>query len=181
MKAKSLYPIKILCVTLTVLFLLYCGNLSFGQFLYLNASESLPLGIYFKSQKKQVDAGDLVLFSLPQELSTLAHERTWLSSKIPFLKPVVALAGDQYCIEETGLKVGDMEFPIEFSVDYQGRGLPRKNGCFQVQKDCFLPASSYSLRSFDGRYFGEVSLSSVVAVVRPLFTFSTTKKGLKTQ
>jgi conjugative transfer signal peptidase TraF len=135
-----------------------------------NDTESMPLGFYIILPDRPVKAGDIVVFTPPQELWQLANGRGWTQGERYWLKEVAAVEGDTYTITDTGIYIyGRYAGPVA-AVDRQGQPLPQLRGTFQVRPGQFLPLATYRPGSFDGRYFGELPLTAVHKHVYPLFT-----------
>src|SRR5712691_4920327 len=97
--------------------------------LWVNVSASMPRGVYLLHQATTPHRGDVVIVAVPQHLEALMVERGYLPPGLPLMKPVVALAGDRVCVQET-VTVNGMVLATEVSViDRRGRALPPWRGC----------------------------------------------------
>ena len=90
---------------------------------------------------------------------------------IPFLKELLGLAGDRVCISAQRLEINERVIGPVFQVDSHGLPLPQHLGCFVVPPGSFFAASQYLDKSFDGRYFGALSMSILSGEARPIWTF----------
>ncbi len=143
-----------------------------GHQLIVNTSPSMPSGIYWMVRnERSVRRGDVVMFAPPDAVGAMVYERGWLPDGMPLLKAVGGIAGDVYCLRGQRFIVDDRDIGPTFLLDTQGRPLPQIAGCRRVGTGEFLPVSGFIDRSFDGRYFGAVSLDSVLGVGHPLVTF----------
>ena len=143
-----------------------------GHQLIVNTSPSMPSGIYWIARNVQsVQRGDVVLFAPPDPVRAMVYARGWLPEGMPLLKTVGGVAGDVYCLRERRFVVNGRDVGPTFLLDTQGRPLPQIAGCRRVGARDFLPVSAFIDRSFDGRYFGAVSLDNVLGVGRSLVTF----------
>lgn len=141
-----------------------------------NLSASMPAGLY-----RLVDGnpgrGDLAHFVFPQDcpFGVLARERGYLGkpdSPYPLLKRVAAVAGDLVEIDALGVRVNNVQQPGSRILEADSKGRPNlsvlKSGT--VPQGFALLLAPYS-KSFDGRYFGFVSVDRLQRVI-PLFTFN---------
>lgn len=145
---------------------------SMPQLFVKNLTASMPVGLYLILPDTEPKDGDIVSFVPPEEVTKLALERGWIKEKVNFLKTVGALPGDTYTITDWAIYINGTYVGSVYSVDGQDRPMPELRGTFVVQDGYFLPISTYRPRSFDGRYIGEVPLSSVRHRVVPFFTGS---------
>jgi len=142
-----------------------------GHAFVVNTSPSMPSGVYWITRDAPMERGSVVLFAPPDGVRALIYGRGWLPAGMPLLKSVGGLAGDTYCVCDDRFVVdGDDVGPV-FPRDSQGLPVPQLVGCRRVGADEFLPVASALDRSFDGRYFGAVSVRNVLGVGRALVTF----------
>ena len=144
--------------------------------LRINASPSLPVGLYMTTTDSQAD---LVEFCPVEPFASLSIARGYRESGVcrdgsaPLLKPVVASAGDTVELSARGISVNGVLLPntAPLSKDTKGRPLqPWPFGRYLVADGMFWVISSYHPRSFDSRYFGPVPLDWVRNYVRPWIT-----------
>ena len=144
--------------------------------LRINASPSLPVGLYLTSSKPEANLAE---FCPAEPFASLAISRGYRDRGIcrdgatPLLKPVVARAGDVVDVSEQGIAVNGRLLPNTAArpADTHGRPLHRwPCGRYVVVPDTVWVASSYEARSFDSRYFGPIPTSSIRDRVRPLLT-----------
>lgn len=142
--------------------------------LRINASSSLPVGIYVET-----DESDLVEFCPPEPWGRFAAERGYRSRGVcrdgasPLLKPVVARAGETVELSSSGICVNGSLLPntAPRPADSKGRPLrPYSFGTYRVNGGTVWVASSYSDRSFDSRYMGPIPIGTIRARLRPLMT-----------
>jgi conjugative transfer signal peptidase TraF len=143
-----------------------------GYELVVNTSPSMPSGLYLIARGAvPMQRGDVVLFAPPEDVRALVYGRGWLPDGTPLLKIVGGIAGDAYCVHDGRFVVAGVDAGPVFSRDSQGRPIPQTVGCRRVAEDEFLPVASTLDRSFDGRYFGAVSVRNALGVGRALVTF----------
>lgn len=145
----------------------------------LNLTSSLPAGLYLETGDAPT-RGSIVLACLPPAIARLARERSYVprgdrcpGGTAPIGKVVLALPGDTVVVSASGLEVNGRPVPNSRprSFDSRGRPLPRlREGRYILRAGELWLASSYSLLSFDSRYFGAIAARSVLSVVRPVWT-----------
>jgi conjugative transfer signal peptidase TraF len=144
-----------------------------GPEIVVNPTRSEPMGFYriVPHDAQDYRRGMAVVFPVPDSFRTLVYGRGWLRPRVPFLKTIAAMAGDQVCVDDKHFEVNRIPGGPVYSVDSTGAPLPKIRGCFVIPAGYFVPASSYSARSFDGRYMGAQPLAEVVGEARALWTF----------
>lgn len=138
--------------------------------LVYNASASVPPGFYIRRPSSTLRRGDLVLAHLPPAIAAVAQERGYLPAGVPLLKPVAALGGDRVCAEAGALSVNGEALARALERDRQGRPLTAWSGCRTLAADEVLLLRAGTAQSFDGRYFGPLRRSVILAAVAPLWT-----------
>jgi conjugative transfer signal peptidase TraF len=139
--------------------------------LYINISNSVPLGLYFAVGDRAIQRGDYVIFYLPESIAEQIRGRPWFDEKTSLLKIVAGLPGDTYGVTENNYYVNYKLIGRTSPTDKQGKPLPQlPAGEHTVEAAHFLPAGT-AANSFDSRYYGEVPLARVKAKVVPLLTF----------
>ncbi len=91
----------------------------------------------------------------------------------PLGKRIGAIPGDEVELAEGGLRVNGRLLPgtAPLAVDSRGRPMPRfEKTRLELAPREILVFTSHP-RSFDSRYFGALSTSSVIATLEPLWTF----------
>jgi conjugative transfer signal peptidase TraF len=134
-----------------------------------NASASVPLGLYIAEPADDIALGDLVVVRPPQTLAAFLVERGYVAPGVPLLKHVAALPPQVVCAEATAITIGGETVAHRRAVDRLGRPLPTWHGCHRLESgEVFLlnPAEPDSL---DGRYFGPLPRTNIVARLRPVW------------
>lgn len=156
-----------------VLIFQLCGSLG----IRINTSPSLPVGLYIVTSDAKAN---LIEFCPAEPFGSFAIQRGYRDrgacpdGTAPLLKPIVAMAGDIVKTSSRGIEVDGKLRPdtAPLKVDTKGRRLtPWPFGRYVVQAGMVWVASSYNRRSFDSRYFGPVSTSSIREHLRPLLTW----------
>jgi conjugative transfer signal peptidase TraF len=144
--------------------------------LRINASPSLPLGLYVITNDNRAK---LVEFCPPEPFATFAIERRYREAgscsdgAAPLLKPVAARPRDVVELSTAGISVNGRLLPktAPLNQDTHGRLLtPWTFGRHIVAPDEVWVASTFNPRSFDSRYFGPIPIDSIRDRVRPLLT-----------
>ena len=125
-----------------------------------NASPSVPRGLY-AVERTPPKVGDLVLIRLPARLAAFAARRGYLPRGVVLIKPVVALTGDTVCRRGVRISVRGKLAAKAHSADAAGRPLPSWHGCRTLQLGELFLLSDHA-DGFDSRYFGVLSVRSVV-------------------
>ena len=144
-----------------------------GPDIVINPTHSEPMGFYRVVSHKpdEFRRGMTVVFPVPSAFQFLVYGQRWLRNGVPFLKTIVALAGDQVCVFDDHFEVNRRTVGPVYIVDSTGSPMPRIRGCFVIASGSFFPASTYNPRSFDGRYTGAQPLAALRGEARALWTF----------
>jgi conjugative transfer signal peptidase TraF len=138
--------------------------------LRINASASLPIGLYVTSAQ-----GSLVEFC-PDDHG-LSAQRGYRRNGVcpdgaaPLLKPVGARAGDEIVLSAAGITVNGKLLGRSAPLDHDSAGRSLTHwpfGRYTTAPGTFWVISSHNRRSYDSRYLGPIRDSAVRARVRPL-------------
>ena len=144
--------------------------------LRINASPSLPIGLYLKAS---APGATLAEFCPEEPAASLGLLRAYRSAGncpdggTPLLKPIVAVFGDTVELSDAGIAVNGrlLTNTSPQSADSQGRPMPRwARGVVRVARGTIWVASSYNIRSFDSRYFGPIHVTTIRQFLRPVWT-----------
>jgi conjugative transfer signal peptidase TraF len=135
-----------------------------------NATASAPVGLYTLADERKPHRGDLVLAALPLTTQTFAAQRNYLPMGVPLVKHVAALAGDRICADTKSLSINGRIAALRLRFDSAGRSLPAWSGCHILAATEVLLLNPAVSHSFDGRYFGPVSVTSILGKLGPLWT-----------
>lgn len=136
-----------------------------------NASDSVPVGLYVTSAVDTLDIGDLVVVRAPRSVADFMATRGILPHGVPLLKRVAALQGQVVCRSDTEITVDRVAIGKALTSDSIGRPLPVWSGCQIVGPGTIFLMNWQSVDSFDGRYFGLLPTSAVIARASPVWTF----------
>ncbi|UTO27662.1 conjugative transfer signal peptidase TraF [Bartonella harrusi] len=142
----------------------------------INYSHSAPIGLWRVNYfQKEVRRGELMEVCPPDApIVKVFIEKGYLQSgacpngSIPFLKPVVALAGDVVHITEKGISVNGH---LLKNSQKRGEISGMPNGEYLVAEGDVWFVSSFDPVSFDSRYFGAVPIMNIVGSAKPILTF----------
>ncbi len=144
----------------------------------VNWTASLPRGVYQRADPV-LKRGSFVLLCLPESWAALARERGDLGrgscpgDTQPLGKRIGAIPGDEVEWASGGLRVNGRLLPKTAPLprDSRGRPMPRPEKTrLELSPREILVFTSHP-KSFDSRYFGAISTSSVIATLKPLLTF----------
>lgn len=145
--------------------------------LRLNDSPSMPTGVYVRTSSESI--ANLVVFCPSEPFARLSVERGYRSrgncpdGAEPLAKPIAARPGDCVELSAAGMAVNGRPLTNTAPLAKDSAGRPLSHwpfGRYIVVPGTVWVASTYSIRSFDSRYFGPVSASQVREHVRPLLT-----------
>ncbi|RWJ31974.1 S26 family signal peptidase [Mesorhizobium sp.] len=135
-----------------------------------NASASAPIGLYRLAPVSRVEAPDLVVVAPPAPLASFLAERGYLPRGVPLIKRVLAVAGDAVCRHGTTIVAFDHVYGEARATDSLSRPLPIWQGCRTLAEGEVFLMNWDAADSFDGRYFGPLPVTSIVARALPLWT-----------
>jgi len=134
-----------------------------------NASASVPLGLYSLEPSNTRYVGELVAVVPPEPLATFLAEGSYLPRGIPMLKHVLALPGQTVCRQGATVFVDGIAMGSARERDGRGRPLPIWNGCRVIGGGELFLMNWQSADSLDGRYFGLIPSSAIVAHAHPIW------------
>jgi conjugative transfer signal peptidase TraF len=137
----------------------------------------MPRGLYLLLPSRSASHGDMVMACAPPKAACLAVLRRYTSRTGPcacrsavLLKYIAAAPGDHITIDGSGVRVNGIPLPNSAREDHDSRGRPVSGitGDFRLAPRQFW-LDGLDERSWDSRYFGPISSSSIRGVVRPLW------------
>ena len=135
------------------------------QALY-NHSPSLPRGLYLRTHAAPT-RGAFVTVRAVDVAPAYAALRDFAGPHDRFIKRVVAGSGDIVCADGDTITINARTVAHRAARDHAGRSLPRWTGCARLSdKEIFLMGDTAD--SFDGRYWGPITLAMIEGVWRPL-------------
>lgn len=162
---------------LSVLSLVALGEAAQLAGLHINYTRSAPVGIWIEQPAVSLKHGSMISICPPDvpivkdltQQGQLSPGDCKGTGAMPLLKPVAAMEGDMVRIRS--------DEPVYINGSVVLNSLPASglkswpDGDYKVPKGEIWVFSDYSDRSFDSRYFGPVSISSIRAEVKPLLVF----------
>jgi conjugative transfer signal peptidase TraF len=149
--------------------------------LWINTTDSMPMGLWRETSSQSARSGDVVLLCLPETPTTmLGQERRYIApGSCPtgqeiLLKPIAAGAGDVVTVSPSGVTVNGWSIVNSAQLAHDSRGRPLPGypaGTYRVPAGEIWLVSPHNPRSFDSRYFGPVPSSLVRSTVRPVWVF----------
>jgi len=130
-----------------------------------NKSDSAPIGWYKLDPDGAPNRDAMVAAFAPAKARKLADMRDYLPYRIPLLKSVWAVAGEEVCASNGVIRAPNRPDIHAELRDGLGRELPHWDGCITVKTTEVFLVSTYVHNSFDSRYFGPVPLKNVLGTV----------------
>lgn len=142
-----------------------------------NPSDSVAVGWYriepfepcTASLRRPLSVDSIVLVPLPAKAAALAARRGYLPSRVPLLKRVGAVAPQEVCIVGRIVRIDGVPSAAVLRADRMGRSLPSWPQCRRLEPGELFLLSTTNPASFDSRYFGPVSASTVIGVAHPVW------------
>ncbi len=128
-----------------------------------------PLAYQAGSLPHPLSVDSIVLVPLPAEASALAAKRGYLPTRVPLLKRVGAVAPQEVCIAGGTVRIDGVPSAAVLRADRLGRSLPSWQQCRRLESGELFLLSVTNPASFDSRYFGPVSASTVIGVAHPVW------------
>jgi len=158
---------------LTYIAALVAGGLVFvrpATRLIWNATASTPIGLYALHPVGELHVLELVAVQLPEPIASFLADGGFLPKGVPLLKHVMALPGQTVCRSGDTITVDAVDVGAAHDRDHLDRPLPRWSGCITLQVGEVFLMNPTVADSLDGRYFGSLPVSSIVARAVPLWT-----------
>lgn len=160
-------------VMLTYIAMLAASGLAFvhpAPRLIWNATASTPIGFYTLHPVGELHALELVAVRLPEPIAGFLADGGFLPKSVLLLKHVMALPGQTVCRSGDAITVDHVDVGAAHERDHLGRPLPRWSGCHALQPGEVFLMNPTVPDSLDGRYFGPLPATSIVARAIPLWT-----------
>lgn len=135
-----------------------------------NLTPSVPLGLYSLQPPDRLSVTTLVVVIPPEPLATALADGGYLAPGVPLLKRILALAGQTVCRVGVQVTVDGIAVSPARERDPRGQPLPVWQGCRVIATDEVFLMNWDAPDSLDGRYFGPLPRSAVVARAVPVWT-----------
>lgn len=159
------------------------GAISAGAYtvgIRVNTTTSIPKGVYIMTSDP-LAVGSYVIVCPPDvQVFKEAKARGYLGPGLcpggygNLMKRVLAAKNDQVTVSPVGITVNGQLLPYSAprNVDGAGRPMPAyQSNAYTLGNLEVLLMSDVSATSFDGRYFGPLTVSQVRSVIQPVFTW----------
>lgn len=160
-------------VMTTYFALLGIGGLAFvhpAPRLIWNATASTPTGLYVLRPVEQLHAMELVAVKPPEPVASFLADGGFLPRNVLLLKHVMALPGQTVCRTGDAITVDSIAVGEAHDCDHLGRPLPSWSGCRTLRPSEIFLMNPRVPDSLDGRYFGPLPITSIVARAVALWT-----------
>jgi conjugative transfer signal peptidase TraF len=138
-----------------------------------NLTPSVPRGLYSMQPPVRLRVTTLVVATPPEPLATVLSDGGYLPRGVPLLKRIYALPGQTICRLGVQITVDGIAATPARERDQRGHPLPVWQGCRVVADDELFLMNWDEPDSLDGRYFGPLPRSAVVARAVPIWTDET--------
>lgn len=131
-----------------------------------NPSQSVPSGFYLRSGEPP-RRGDFVTVAAFEVAPEYAALRGYADRSDRFLKRVAATEGQLVCAKDEMISIDGAQVATRIERDIEGRTLPSWDGCRRLGGgELFLLGDTVD--SFDGRYWGPVTMNLIEGVWIPI-------------
>jgi conjugative transfer signal peptidase TraF len=135
-----------------------------------NITASVPTGLYVIRSKTSLHVGERVAIKPPPVVRRLIGERGYLPTGVPLIKRIAAVSGQRVCRFRHGVTIDGAFAGAARARDRLGRPLPVWSGCGTLRTGELFLMSPAVPDSFDGRYFGPLTLEHVIGRAVPVWT-----------
>lgn len=140
----------------------------------VNATASMPVGLYHVGRTETVPRGSLVEVCVPPWPNVMTQRGDCPFDTMPLLKPVAAVEGDTVQIGPAGVAVNGrwVARPVPPEESFVAPVPRMPDGTYRVRIGEVWLLTDHHERSFDSRYFGPVSLDWIRGSATPLLVVS---------
>lgn len=135
-----------------------------------NLSPSVPTGLYRLAAGGPLHTGQCVAIKPAPQIRQWLASRGYLPPGVPLIKRVAAVDGQQVCRFRHGITIDGKLVALARARDTLGRPLPVWSGCRALGPDTFFALNAQRADSLDGRYFGPMPRSIIIARAIPVRT-----------
>lgn len=164
-------------VLIVLLFLTAVVLFTFCSGIYINTTNSVPVGLWIKENGRLVKGKYIVVCPEDNGAFRQAKRNGYVGTGNckgdyePLIKPVMALPGDKVSVSKKGIAVNGILIKNSqiAEKDKAGRPLPSLDySDYTVADGQVWVISSYNNASFDSRYFGALPIKNIRTIVKPL-------------
>jgi type IV secretory pathway protease TraF len=135
-----------------------------------NATASAPTGLYALHTIRHLHVHELVAVRPPKRIARYLAEAGFLPRGVLLLKQVSALPPSTVCRLGNTITIDQIAIGAAKTRDHLGRPLPRWQGCHRLRSDEVFLMNPAVATSLDGRYFGPLPVTAIVAEAVPFWT-----------
>ncbi|MFC2741960.1 MAG: S26 family signal peptidase [Selenomonas artemidis] len=154
-----------------VVFLVHPFGLVLPNIIYINVTESLPVGVYLAIPSVAMRNGDTVAFQQRPDVMETIYKNGWMrdGASPTFIKRAAFHGSYDVDPEDLAFRVNGVFIGSAMRDDGKGHTLYPQIGTHDIAAGEFLP---YTLapRSYDGRYYGTVKTEQIETRVIPFLT-----------
>ena len=132
-----------------------------GYHITYAVTKSVPQGLYLVIPTKKIERHDMVEFIPPQPALNFIKEKRWCPQSGSVIKYVFAIPNDHVCIHHQAIWINGKKIGRVYKFYASNKLLPQIKICGKLKENQYLLLSTESERSFDGRYFGVISLEKI--------------------
>lgn len=148
----------------------------------LNTTSSVKKGLYTIEKPTAIISGDYIAFCLSDKLANIAQSNGYIAkgecpnNSQPLLKKVIATPGDIVTINNEHVEIShttskNSYFLTTFKNDLKGNQIPKTTHNGTKKINGFWVIGDNNMRSWDSRYFGEISKESILYKAHALLVF----------
>ena len=170
LKCGSITLVRIVLLLLFLVFFLICFCLHIFS-LRFPITASIPFGLY-REINRRPSAGYYGETFLEEKMVSHALKRGYIVKSggheikiMAIMKPIVGMPGDRVSIKDGLLSINDVSLPAYpiLTCDSEGRPVQRFSvDEYTIPPDKYLLLSDYKMNSWDGRYWGPVSVEHIL-------------------
>ncbi len=145
----------------------------------INTTDSIPVGLYRITNTKNLKNSFVIFCPDDSQAFRIANDRGYIGSGLCpggygyLMKKVVAIKDDIISVTSKGVYVNQKIIPFSKPKIKDGinRRLPQcKVLNYQIKEDEVMTMTNQSEWSFDGRYYGPISLGQIKGTMIPIWT-----------
>jgi conjugative transfer signal peptidase TraF len=168
-RVKNFYPLLCSLFLISILAVIIAIIKYYGFYFTYSATMSVPRGLYLIVPAKKFERYEMVEFLPPPKILDFVRDLRWLPKSGLLIKYVFAVPNDYVCVRKNYIWINDKKVGKIYEFYSFGKKLPQTKICGRLAADKYLLMSTKKERSFDGRYFGAISVNNIVGRAIPIF------------